>query len=224
MTRTMKGLIVAAGLLAIVSVGCKAKAPTPQDGFNAWVAAIEKCDIPGIKAGMTKTSVERLDAMVAQFAQFMPPEKQKDFDLYKEICKGFKPGSVKFVSEKAEADGVTAVIAYTKDGRELEAPMRLEEGAWRLDMVGMMTRAATMKPAAAPEGEAPAAEPAAEAATAEAPTPAAAPAAEAPAPTAEAAAAAPAAEAPAAGEAPAPAPAAEAPAPTAEAPAPAPAQ
>lgn len=180
MSRTLKGMVVMAGLLAIVAVGCKAKAPTPKDGFNTWVAALEKCDVPGIKAGLTKSSVERLDAMIAQFGQFMPPEKQKDFDLYKEICKGFKPGSVQFISETADENGSTATIKYTKDGQELEAPMRMEEGVWRLDMVGMMSRGPVMKPAEEPPAEVPAAEePPAEAPAAEEP-PAEVPAAEAP--------------------------------------------
>ncbi len=177
MNRTMKGLVVVVGLVAVAAVGCKGKTATPKDGFAAWVAAIEKCDVEAIKAGLTKPSVERLDAMVAQFSQFMPPEKQKDFDLYKEICKGFQPGSVKFVSEKLDDNGTTALITYSKDGRELEAPMRLEEGVWRLDMVGMMTRAATMQPPAPAEAqEAPAEAPAA--AVEEAPAAEAAPAQE----------------------------------------------
>ncbi len=187
MSKTIKGMVVAAGLLAIVAMGCKGKAMTPKDGFNAWIAAIEKCDIPAIKAGMTKSSVDQMDAMVAQFAQFMPPEKQKDFDLYKEICKGFQPGSVQFVSETADENGTTAMIKYTKDGHDLDAPMRLEEGIWRLDMVGMMTRAATSKVPERPAGEPsvqPPVEPAPEPAAAQEPAdeaPAEAPAGEAPA-------------------------------------------
>jgi hypothetical protein len=185
---------VAAGLVA---TGCKAAKPTPKDGFQQWIAAIETCDVTAVKGGLTKDSTERLEAMIKQFAAFMPPEKQKDFDLYKEICKSFKSGSVVIERDETAADGLTGTVWFKKDGKDQKAPMKLEDGGWRLDLVGLMTQnLPKVMPQAAP---APAPEtPPAEAPAAEAP-PAEAPAAEAP-PAEAPAAEAPAAEAPAAEE------------------------
>lgn len=205
------------GLLTIAIVGCKTKAETPEQSFNRWLKSIESCDVEGIKGGLTKATREALDQMVEQFSKAVIDQSGKKLDIYADMCKVYQPGSAVFVSEKISENGQEAEIVYTKDGRQLEAPMLMEEGRWRLDIVGMMAR---ISGASSPVPEAAAGE-AAPAAEAPATEGEAAPAAEGPAPAGEAAPAAegpgPAAEAPApAGEA---APAAEGPGPAAEAPA-----
>ncbi len=218
------------GLFSIAIVGCKTKAETPEQSFNRWLKSIESCDVEGIKGGLTKATREALDQMVEQFSKAVVDQSAKKLDIYADMCKVYQPGSAVFVSEKISENGQEAEIVYTKDGRQLEAPMLMEEGRWRLDIVGMMARiSGASSPVseaaageAAPAAEAPATEgEAAPAAEGPAPAGEAAPAAEGPGPAGEAAPAAegpgPAAEAPAAaGEA---APAAEGPGPAAEAPA-----
>jgi len=207
------------GLFSIAIVGCKTKAETPEQSFNRWLKSIESCDVEGIKGGLTKATREVLDQMVEQFSKAVIDQSGKKLDIYADMCKVYQPGSAVFVSEKISENGQEAEIVYTKDGSKLEAPMLMEEGRWRLDIVGMMARISG-KSSPVPEAAAGEAAPAAEAPATEGE---AAPAAEGPAPAGEAAPAAegpgPAAEAPApAGEA---APAAEGPGPAAEAPAPA---
>ncbi|OQC37088.1 MAG: hypothetical protein BWX66_01333 [Deltaproteobacteria bacterium ADurb.Bin058] len=195
------------GLFSIAIVGCKTKAETPEQSFNRWLKSIESCDVEGIKGGLTKATREVLDQMVEQFSKAVIDQSGKKLDIYADMCKVYQPGSAVFVSEKISENGQEAEIVYTKDGSKLEAPMLMEEGRWRLDIVGMMAR---ISGASSPVPEAAAGE---AAPAAEAPAPAAgeaAPAAEGPGPAAEAPA--PAAE----GEA---APAAEGPGPAAEAPA-----
>jgi len=210
------------GLFSIAIVGCKTKAETPEQSFNRWLKSIESCDVEGIKGGLTKATREALDQMVEQFSKAVVDQSAKKLDIYADMCKVYQPGSAVFVSEKISENGQEAEIVYTKDGRQLEAPMLMEEGRWRLDIVGMMAR---ISGASSPVSEAAAGE-AAPAAEAPATEGEAAPAAEGPGPAAEAPAAAgeaapaadgpgPAAEAPAAEAA----PAAEGPGPAAEAPA-----
>jgi len=210
------------GLFSIAIVGCKTKAETPEQSFNRWLKSIESCDVEGIKGGLTKATREALDQMVEQFSKAVVDQSAKKLDIYADMCKVYQPGSAVFVSEKISENGQEAEIVYTKDGRQLEAPMLMEEGRWRLDIVGMMAR---ISGASSPVSEAAAGE-AAPAAEAPATEGEAAPAAEGPGPAAEAPAAAgeaaPAAEGPGpAAEAPAAeaAPAAEGPGPAAEAPA-----
>ncbi|HQE74332.1 MAG TPA: hypothetical protein PLS96_10180 [Myxococcota bacterium] len=216
------------GLFSIAIVGCKTKAETPEQSFNRWLKSIESCDVEGIKGGLTKATREALDQMVEQFSKAVVDQSAKKLDIYADMCKVYQPGSAVFVSEKISENGQEAEIVYTKDGRQLEAPMLMEEGRWRLDIVGMMAR---ISGASSPVSEAAAGE-AAPAAEAPATEGEAAPAAEGPGPAAEAPAAAgeaaPAADGPGpGGEAPAPAaageaaPAADGPGPAAEAPAPA---
>ena len=207
------------GLFSIAIVGCKTKAETPEQSFNRWLKSIESCDVEGIKGGLTKATREVLDQMVEQFSKAVIDQSGKKLDIYADMCKVYQPGSAVFVSEKISENGQEAEIVYTKDGSKLEAPMLMEEGRWRLDIVGMMARISG-KSSPVPEAAAGEAAPAAEAPATEGE---AAPAAEGPAPAGEAA---PAAEGPGpAAEAPAPAaegeaaPAAEGPGPAAEAPA-----
>lgn len=186
--------LLVVGLFTIAIVGCKTKAETPEQSFNRWLKSIESCDVEGIKGGLTKATREALDQMVEQFSKAVIDQSAKKLDIYADMCKVYQPGSAVFVSEKISENGQEAEIVYTKDGRQLEAPMLMEEGRWRLDIVGMMAKisgASSPVPEAAADEVAPAAE--APAAAGEA-----APAADGPGPAAPAAAgeAAPAAEGP----------------------------
>lgn len=139
-------------VLAIIMLSaCKGSGPGPKESFENWVKAVEKCDVTAIKAGLSKGTVEQFDVMMKQLIAFVPAEKQKDFDIYKELCKGFKPGSIKVVSE--EISGETATLTITSDGQEDKAPMKREDGSWRFDFVALMNKASP--PPAKPTEEQP---------------------------------------------------------------------
>jgi len=198
-------LVLTVAMSLVAFTACKEKFPTPGDSFKAWMTAIEKCDVAGIKGGLTAESVEQLTQISEQLKNFaQKPEGQaEDFDIFKEMCKGFsKAGGMEVISETVSPDNKDeARVVYKTNGKENSAPMVRTEKGWAIDMARMMKEAMqaqmekmkAMAPPPAPEG-APAAEGAA-------PAPEAAPAAEGAAPAPEAAPAA---------EAPAPAPAAEA--------------
>ena len=131
---------------AMVALGCKGGG-SPKSAFESWLKAVEKCDVAGIKAGLTKESVEQLDALMKQFAAFVPADKQKDFDIYKEICKGFKPGSIQVLAEEVAGDSATLKI---KSGeKEDKAPMRQEDGVWKIDFAALMKEGLRAAPASA---------------------------------------------------------------------------
>ncbi len=177
--------LLVVGLFTIAIVGCKTKAETPEQSFNRWLKSIESCDVEGIKGGLTKATREALDQMVEQFSKAVIDQSAKKLDIYADMCKVYQPGSAVFVSEKISENGQEAEIVYTKDGRQLEAPMLMEEGRWRLDIVGMMAKisgASSPVPEAAADEVAPAAEGPGPAAEAAAPAGEAAPAAEGPGP------------------------------------------
>lgn len=198
----MKKLVTLVAVMACVVVfgGCKEKFPTPTESFQAWMTAIEKCDVEGIKGGMTTESVEQLTQLSEQMKNFVkkPEGDTEEFDIFKEMCKGFnKGGDMEVISESIEGD--EARVEYKTNGKQNSAPMVRTEKGWALDMARMMQEAVAaqmekMKNMMPPKEEGVDKEPAAEA----------------PAEAGDEAAEEPAAEAPAAEEPAAEEPAAEA--------------
>ena len=170
----MKGLfrliLVCAALFALVISGCKGGGITPKASFEGWMAAMKECNTAVIKAGLSKESIQQIDDMLKQLAALMPPDKAKDFDVYQQMCKGFKPAEV--VNE--EVTGETATLTIKSENKEEKIPMKKEDGAWKVDFASLIKKA--------PAGEAPPPPPPPTAAPAAAP--AAAPVAPPPAPPA----------------------------------------
>jgi hypothetical protein len=168
MARTIA--ILAAAALALSALAGCAKKDTPKAAFQSWLLAVEACDSPRMKAGLTKASIGQVEMLVKQLKAFVPAEKQASFDLLSELCKGYKKGSIEILDEKV--DGTQAVLKLKSDGKDMDAPMVQEEGAWKLDFAALMKQALSTSFGAKPPAPAPAAPEAAPPAT---PAPAPAP-------------------------------------------------
>jgi len=136
----LKVVLLAATVGASAATGCSARTG-PATAFQNWAAAVQACDGGAVRSGMTAASLQRLDQMAKQVAAFLPAEKQKDFDIVREICKGWRPVTVE--SEEVQDDSATVTVK--SDGKSNRVPLRREDGSWKVDF------AALMKPGPAPE-------------------------------------------------------------------------
>ena len=124
-------LVLTVAMSLVAFTACKEKFPTPGDSFKAWMTAIEKCDVAGIKGGLTAESVEQLTQISEQLKNFaQKPEGQaEDFDIFKEmqgLQQGRRNGShFETVSPDNKDE---ARVVYKTNGKENSAPMVRPKG------------------------------------------------------------------------------------------------
>ena len=141
----MKKLFTLVAVVACVAVmaGCKEKVPSPTEAFKAWLHAIEVCDVPAIKDGLTEETVTQFTQMGEQMKKFVQPGSNTnpdDLDIFKQMCAAFKKtATVKDFTEEINND--EARVKFAVDGKENSAPMKLTEKGWKLDLAKMMREA-----------------------------------------------------------------------------------
>lgn len=172
MRKFLHPALLMATTMLLAGIACKGSDPTPQVAFESWLQSVEKCDAVGMRSGLTKSSVEQVEALVKQLQAFVPDGQRGKFDLLNELCKGYRKGAIKVLS--GTIDGNNATLKITSDGRPMEAPMSIEDGSWKLDFASLMKQTVAAATASrAQTGTTPAAPPAKPATTTDAPAQAA---------------------------------------------------
>jgi len=132
-------MVVVAFFAVLALSGCR-DAVGPKAALDTFLDIVEVCDSDRLKAACTKESVSVIERMTVQLKAFMPPEKARDFDfLCDHFCKGFKREMVTF--QREEINGDMAVIVALIHGNEEKIPLKREDGAWKIDLLGFMQSA-----------------------------------------------------------------------------------
>lgn len=125
-------------LLALLLLGA-CSGPSPTQAFRSWLETVERCDLEGMKASLSRQSLEQVESLNTALRRLAPKDRQATFHLLTELCRGYQKGSFEVLAEQVEGDQATLQVK-TRD-KTIEARMVREDQAWKLDFASLMRQA-----------------------------------------------------------------------------------
>jgi len=112
---------------------------SPTAAFRSWLTQVEQCNLEGMKASLSRESLQQVDALSAGLRNMVPKERQASFHLLTELCRSYQKGSMEVLEE--QVDGDKATLRLKSRDKPVEARMVREDGAWKLDFASLMRQA-----------------------------------------------------------------------------------